>query len=71
MLILENPGLRGQSKITTSLYAGVQMVIPGDIAPAHRHSQSALRFVLANRDFATRVIGITGSPGAGKSGPSP
>ena len=27
VLILENPGLRGQSKITTSLYAGVQLVM--------------------------------------------
>ena len=44
--VLENPGLRGQSKITTSLYAGVQLVIPHEVAPAHRHSQSALRFVL-------------------------
>jgi len=25
VLVLENPGLRGQSKITTSLFAGVQM----------------------------------------------
>ena len=29
VLVLENPGLRGQSKITTSLFAGVQMVVPG------------------------------------------
>lgn len=27
VLVLENPGLRGQSKITTSLFAGVQMVV--------------------------------------------
>jgi hypothetical protein len=33
VLVLENPGLRGRSKITTSLFAGVQMVVPGDIAP--------------------------------------
>lgn len=33
VLVLENPGLRGQSKVTTSLFAGVQMVIPGDVAP--------------------------------------
>jgi len=46
VLILENPGLRGQSKITTDLYAGVQLVMPGEVAPAHRHTQSALRFVL-------------------------
>ena len=49
VLVLENPGLRGQSKVTTSLFAGVQMVIPGDIAPAHRHSQSALRFMLEGK----------------------
>ena len=33
VLILENPGLRGQSKITTSLYGGVQLVMPGEVAP--------------------------------------
>lgn len=57
VLILENPGLRGQSKVTTSLYAGIQMVIPGDIAPAHRHSQSALRFVLEGKGAFTTVDG--------------
>ena len=46
VLILENPGLVGSSRITTSLYAGVQLVMPGEVAPAHRHTQSALRFVL-------------------------
>lgn len=57
VLILENPGLRGQSRITTSLYAGVQMVLPGEVAPAHRHSQSALRFVLEGRGAHTAVDG--------------
>ena len=57
VLVLENPGLRGQSKITTSLFAGVQMVIPGDVAPAHRHSQSALRFVLEGKGAHTSVDG--------------
>jgi gentisate 1,2-dioxygenase len=57
VLILENPGLRGQSRVTTSLFAGVQMVIPGDIAPAHRHSQSALRFVLEGKGSTTSVDG--------------
>lgn len=28
VLILENPGLRGRSRITTDLYAGVQLVLP-------------------------------------------
>jgi gentisate 1,2-dioxygenase len=57
VLILENPGLRGQSKITTSLYCGVQLVLPGEVAPAHRHSQSALRFVMEGKGAHTAVDG--------------
>ena len=57
VLILENPGLRGQSKVTTSLYAGLQLVLPGEVAPAHRHSQSALRFVLEGNGAHTAVAG--------------
>jgi gentisate 1,2-dioxygenase len=57
VLILENPGLTGQSKVTTSLYAGVQLVMPGEVAPAHRHSQSALRFVLEGNGAHTAVDG--------------
>lgn len=57
VLILENPGLRGQSRVTTSLYAGLQLVMPGEVAPAHRHSQSALRFVLDGDGAHTAVDG--------------
>ncbi len=57
VLVLENPGLRGQSKITTSLYAGVQLVLPGEVAPAHRHTQTALRFVLEGQGAYTAVDG--------------
>ena len=57
VLVLENPGLRGQSRITTSLYAGVQLVLPGEVAPAHRHTQSALRFVLEGGGAYTAVGG--------------
>ncbi|TPG57168.1 gentisate 1,2-dioxygenase [Roseomonas nepalensis] len=57
VLVLENPGLRGQSRITTSLYAGVQLVLPGEVAPAHRHSQTALRFVLEGGGAYTAVNG--------------
>src|ERR1700730_17930653 len=46
VLVLENPGLRGQSKVTTLLSVALQMVMTAEIAPAHRHTQSALRFVL-------------------------
>jgi gentisate 1,2-dioxygenase len=57
VLVLENPGLRGQSKITTSLYCGVQLVLPGEVAPAHRHTQSALRFVMEGKGAHTAVDG--------------
>lgn len=57
VLILENPGLEGSSRVTTSLYCGVQLVMPGEVAPAHRHSQSALRFVLEAEGGFTAVGG--------------
>jgi gentisate 1,2-dioxygenase len=46
VLVLTNPGLAGLSQITQSLYAGVQLVMPGETAPSHKHTASALRFVL-------------------------
>ncbi len=57
VLILENPGLRGQSCITQSLYAGLQLILPGEVAPAHRHTQSALRLVLEGQGAYTSVDG--------------
>jgi hypothetical protein len=45
------------------MYAGVQLVMPGEIAPAHRHTQSALRFVLlTNRDMNGVAIDEVLSP---------
>jgi gentisate 1,2-dioxygenase len=57
VLILENPGMPGQSSITPSLYAGLQLILPGEIAPCHRHSQCALRFVLEGNGAYTTVDG--------------
>lgn len=57
VLILENPGLPGQSAITPSLYAGLQLILPGEIAPCHRHSQCALRFVLEGDGAFTALDG--------------
>ena len=57
VLILENPALRGQSCITQSLYAGLQLIMPGEVAPAHRHTQSALRLVLDGKGAYTAVDG--------------
>ncbi|MBM3554730.1 MAG: gentisate 1,2-dioxygenase [Alphaproteobacteria bacterium] len=57
VLILENPGLRGQSRVTHSLYAGWQLILPGEIAPSHRHTQSALRFIVEGDGAYTAVDG--------------
>ena len=57
VLILENPALRGRSCITQSLYAGLQVILPGEIAPSHRHTQSALRFVVDGHGAYTAVDG--------------
>ena len=57
VLILENPALRGSSQITNTLYAGLQLIMPGEVAPAHRHTQSALRFIVEGQGAYTAVDG--------------
>ena len=57
VLILENPGAPGQSRITQTLYAGLQLILPGEVAPAHRHAQTALRLVLEGEGAYTAVDG--------------
>jgi len=49
--------MRGQSRITRSLYAGLQLILPGEVAPLHRHTQSALRFVLKGQGAYTAIEG--------------
>jgi gentisate 1,2-dioxygenase len=57
VLILENPATPGQSRITSSLYAGLQLILPGEVAPCHRHTQSALRFVMEGEGAFTALCG--------------
>lgn len=57
VLVLENPGLPGKSSITSNLYAGLQLILPGEIAPSHRHTQSALRFIVEGAGAWTAVNG--------------
>lgn len=57
VLVLENPALRGASSITQTLYAGLQLILPGEVAPSHRHTQSALRFVVEGNGAYTAVDG--------------
>ena len=57
VLVLENPSLRGQSRITNTLFAGVQLIMPGEVADAHKHVSSAIRFVLDGEGAYTAVEG--------------
>ena len=57
VLIMENPGLPGSSCATSSLYAGLQLILPGEVAPCHRHAQCALRFVMEGEGAFTAVDG--------------
>jgi gentisate 1,2-dioxygenase len=57
VMVLENPGLPGQSRVTQSLFAGLQIILPGEVAPAHKHVASALRFIVEGRDAFTTVAG--------------
>ncbi|WP_028600981.1 cupin domain-containing protein [Ottowia thiooxydans] len=58
VLMLCNPGIVGRRQVTDTLYAGLQLIHPGESARAHRHSQSALRFVLEGEGGFTSVDGL-------------
>ena len=57
VLMLENPALPGQARATSTLYAGIQLILPGETAPAHRHTPSALRFMIEGEHGFTAVGG--------------
>src|ERR1700720_2887374 len=65
VLMLMNPGLGGEASITGSLFAGLQLIMPGEIAPAHRHTQSALRFIIEGHGAYTAVDGESKAMQAG------
>lgn len=57
VLILENPGLKGGSAASDALFAGFQLIMPGEIAPTHRHSPAALRFIVEGDGAYTSING--------------
>ncbi|ASS90234.1 MAG: cupin domain-containing protein [Bacillaceae bacterium] len=61
-IYFQNPGLTyrkpwGWASTTQTLYAAVQLILPGEVAPSHRHSQSALRFISQGKGAYTIVQG--------------
>lgn len=57
VLMLLNPGLEGTAAITPTLFAGMQLILPGEIARAHRHTPSALRIIVEGHGAYTAVDG--------------
>ena len=57
VLALANPGLRGLPFTSTTLWGALQYLGPHESAPAHRHTSSAIRFVLTGSGVYTTVNG--------------
>ena len=57
VLMLLNPGLNGRMATTNTLFSGLQIVMPGEAARAHRHTPAALRFIIDSKGGATTVNG--------------
>ena len=53
---LTNPSLPSRSA-THMVSGNVQMVLPGEIAPSHRHTSSAIRFIMKGEGAVTVVDG--------------
>jgi gentisate 1,2-dioxygenase len=57
VLALENRALEGERLVVDSLYAGLQLIVPGETAPAHRHTAAALRYIIEGSGAYTSVNG--------------
>jgi gentisate 1,2-dioxygenase len=56
-LQLFNPGLGGRWATTNNLIAAVQILLPGEVARAHRHTPTAIRFIIEGNGAYTAVDG--------------
>lgn len=57
VLMLANPGLEGRPFASSSIFLGLQLLLPGERAPNHRHSPSAVRMILEGEGAYTHVEG--------------
>ncbi len=58
VLVLANPGLGLENmQATPTIYVGLQLILPGETAPNHRHSPSAVRLVIEGAGGYTVVEG--------------
>ena len=56
-IALANPGLAGAPYATPTLWAAIQYLEPHEVAPEHRHTQNAFRFVVEGEGVWTVVNG--------------
>ncbi len=54
---LANPGIPGEPYATPTLWCAIQYLGPKEVAPAHRHTQTAFRFVVEGEGVWTNVEG--------------
>lgn len=59
VLAFKNPGTSPHeiARTTDTLWAAIQLVLPGEVAPPHRHSATALRFIVEGEGAYTVVDG--------------
>jgi gentisate 1,2-dioxygenase len=57
VIYLSNPGRRDVAAAVGWIYAGLQVMNPGEAASAHRHSASAVRFIMEGSGAYTIVDG--------------
>ena len=58
VLVLANPGHGLETmKVSPAIYLGMQLLLPGECAPGHRHSPNAARMVIEGEGAHTTVDG--------------
>src|ERR671933_600700 len=58
VLVLCDPGRgKGAFQVTSSIFCGMQLLLPGEKAPAHRHTPSAARIIVEGQGAYTIVNG--------------
>lgn len=58
VLVLANPGHGLENmKVSPAMYLGMQLLLPGEWAPAHRHTPNAVRMIVEGQGATTTVGG--------------
>lgn len=59
VLALANPGHGHENmRATAAIYLGMQLLLPGEIAPSHRHTPNAARLIVEGEGAFTEVDGV-------------